>query len=137
MASQSSRSLRATRSSMGGQRRTILCHHGEPPVLKVASKKENPRSACVCYGLGLGELEWVIVLLLLSDARWLAALQVGKECGFFQWANQEHAEKDPEKVRLRNKVLKLKLKLKAIEGKLKIAAFVRLLGWLGLLVMWL
>ncbi|MED6124378.1 hypothetical protein PIB30_058405 [Stylosanthes scabra] len=108
MASQSSRSSRATRRTASKQRRTILCHHGEPPVLRVSAAKENSERrfwGCVHY-------------------------KVGNECMFFHWADQEHAEEDPEKVKLRNKVLKLKSMLKAIEGKLKIATFVGLLGWL-------
>ncbi|MED6145627.1 hypothetical protein PIB30_027065 [Stylosanthes scabra] len=116
MASQNSRSSsRATRSSASGQRQMILCYHGEPPVLKVVATKENPGRrfwGCVHY-------------------------DEEKECGFFQWADQEHVEEDPEMVRLRIKVSKLKLKVKAIEGKLKVVAFAGLLGWLGLLVMWL
>ncbi|MED6126697.1 hypothetical protein PIB30_080848 [Stylosanthes scabra] len=110
MTSQSSRSSRAYWSSASGQRRMmLLCHHGEPPVLRVSGTKENPRRRF-----------WV-----------------HEECGFFCWADQEQAEEDPEKVKLRKKVVTLKSKLKEIEGKLKIAVFVGLVGWLGLICLWL
>ncbi|MED6212936.1 hypothetical protein PIB30_088263 [Stylosanthes scabra] len=116
MASQSSRSFRASRSSASGHRRPILlCHHGEPAVFKVFGTKENP-----------GRRFWGCV-----------RCKVHEECGFFCWADQEQAMEDPEKVKLRKKVVTLKSKLKVVEGKLKIVVFIGLVGWLGVIWLWL
>ncbi|MED6152131.1 hypothetical protein PIB30_088954, partial [Stylosanthes scabra] len=43
MASQTSRLSRSSRSTGTAQRTTLVCGHGEPPVLRVSGTKENPR----------------------------------------------------------------------------------------------
>ncbi|MED6189816.1 hypothetical protein PIB30_099744 [Stylosanthes scabra] len=120
-ASQSSTCLRMTQITSSAQRRTLVCHHGVRLVFRVSGTKENPGRrfrGCVYY-------------------------EVQEECGFFQWADQwvdreqVEVEKDQEKAKLRKKVVALKSKLKAMEGKMKIVGFLGLVGWLGFLCLWL
>ncbi|MED6116073.1 hypothetical protein PIB30_096654, partial [Stylosanthes scabra] len=47
------------------------------------------------------------------------------------------SEEDAEKVKLRKKVLWLKLKVKRCEWRLKIVAFIGIIGWLWLFSIWL
>ncbi|MED6175691.1 hypothetical protein PIB30_080754 [Stylosanthes scabra] len=56
-------------------------------------------------------------------------------CDFFRWVDQELPEEDPEKAKLRKEVLSLKLNVKACEWRLKMAAVVAMIGWLGLFSM--
>ncbi|MED6193501.1 hypothetical protein PIB30_020116 [Stylosanthes scabra] len=53
---------------------------------------------------------------------------VQEHCDFFLWANQELPEEDAKKAKLRKKVLSLKSKMKTCEWRLKIAAFIGILG---------
>ncbi|MED6163773.1 hypothetical protein PIB30_083294 [Stylosanthes scabra] len=117
--STSSRTTRRTTSR--AQRRTLVCHHGKPLVLRVSGTKENP-----------GRQFWGC-----------AYYDVQEECDFFQWPDrwveeeQVEVEEDQEKAKLRKKVVALKAKLKAMEGQIKISWFLGLVGWLGFLGLWL
>ncbi|MED6138174.1 hypothetical protein PIB30_071784 [Stylosanthes scabra] len=109
MASRSS-----SRTTARTQRRALACHHEEPPVLRVLGTKDNPGRlflGCVYY-------------------------QVHEECNFFCWVDAEQEESDPEKEQLRKKVVSLKFRLKAIEWKMKVAVYVELVGWFGLMYLW-
>ncbi|MED6216708.1 hypothetical protein PIB30_010148 [Stylosanthes scabra] len=105
-----SRTTRRTTSS--ANRTTLVCHHGKPPVLRVSGTTENPGRrfwGCVYYDLG-----W--------------------ECDFFQWVDRRIEEEqvvvaeDQEKAKLRRKVVALKVKLRAMERKMKISWFIGLVG---------
>ncbi|MED6189046.1 hypothetical protein PIB30_091814 [Stylosanthes scabra] len=112
MASQNSWSSRRGGSSVQS-RRTVVCHHGAPAVLRTSGTKENP-----------GRRFWGCVFY-------------EEQCDFFCWADLEQAEEDPEKAKLRRKVISLKLKVKAIEMRLQIAAIVGLVGWVWLISIWI
>ncbi|MED6138895.1 hypothetical protein PIB30_078822 [Stylosanthes scabra] len=87
----------------------MVCSHGDKAVLRVSGTKENP-----------GRRFWG-----------LSPLRCG-ECDFFCWANQEqeNVQEDPEKAKLRRKVLFLKIELRAFEWRLKTAVLVALIGWM-------
>ncbi|XP_015934633.1 uncharacterized protein LOC107460760 [Arachis duranensis] len=112
MASESSRS---SRSRGSGQKRGVLCGHGERPVLRVSGTKENP-----------GRRFWGCVYY-----------EVNEECQFFRWADPEAGSEDPHVTRLKRKVVALKADVKASEWKLKVAAMLCLVGWVGCLCCWL
>ncbi|MED6219649.1 hypothetical protein PIB30_037715 [Stylosanthes scabra] len=116
MASQNSWSSRTTR--RGGESaqsgRMVLCEHGVPTVKRISGMKENsgrPFWGCVYY-------------------------KVQEHCEFFCWADEEQMEEDPEKSRLRRKVISLKSKVKTIEMRLMIVSVVGLVGWVWLLSIW-
>ncbi|RYR67900.1 hypothetical protein Ahy_A03g014357 [Arachis hypogaea] len=112
MASESSRSSR-TRGS--GQKRGLLCEHGERPVLRVSGMKENP-----------GQRFWGYVYYEVKD-----------ECQFFRWADPEAETEDPQVARLKRKVVALKANVKASEWKLMVAVVLGMVGWVGCLFLWL
>ncbi|MED6224194.1 hypothetical protein PIB30_081559 [Stylosanthes scabra] len=121
-ASGSSRTTRRITSS--ANRMALVCHHGKPPVLRVSGTMENP-----------GRRFWGCAYY---DVRW-----VRRECDFFQWADRRVEDEqvvvaeDQEKAKLRRKVVALKVKLRAMERKMKISWFVGLVGWLGFLGLWM
>ncbi|MED6179997.1 hypothetical protein PIB30_006114 [Stylosanthes scabra] len=85
------------------------------PVLRVSRTNENP-----------GRRFWGCVYYDMKE-----------QCKFFQWANP--AEDDDgymEAARLKKKVACLKVKLKATKWRLNVAICVGLVGWVGLLYMW-
>ncbi|MED6125077.1 hypothetical protein PIB30_065119 [Stylosanthes scabra] len=117
MDSQGSSGSRSLRSTASAQRKMLVCSHGVRPVLRVSRTIKNPERqfwGCVYY-------------------------EVHGQCDFFFWADQELPKEDHEKTKLRKKVLslKLKLKVKAYEWRLKMDTFLAILGWLGLFSMWL
>ncbi|MED6132231.1 hypothetical protein PIB30_017308 [Stylosanthes scabra] len=104
-------SCSSSRSTARMRRSVLVCHHRIPAVLRVSGTKDNPGRrfwGCVHY-------------------------QVRKECDFFCWANTEIDEPDPKKEKLRKKVVAMKLRLKSNEWKMKVAVYVGLVGWLGLI----
>ncbi|RYQ92557.1 hypothetical protein Ahy_B09g098787 [Arachis hypogaea] len=112
MASESSRSSR-TRGST--QKRGLLCGHGERPVLRISEMKDNP-----------GRQFWGCVYY-----------EVKEECQFFRWTDPEAETEDPQVARLKKKVVALKANVKASEWKLKVAAVLGMVGWVGCLFLWL
>ncbi|MED6193581.1 hypothetical protein PIB30_020889 [Stylosanthes scabra] len=120
--SQSSRSRWSRTRSQSLERTSLLCHHGKEPVLRVSETSENPGRrfwGCVYYDVGS------------------SPPSVKEQCQFFQWA--EPAKDDDgyiEVARLKKKVACLKVKLKAAEWRLIMAIAVGLVGWVGMLCMW-
>ncbi|MED6155726.1 hypothetical protein PIB30_007591 [Stylosanthes scabra] len=114
MASQCSR---ASRSQSSSQFTPVVCFHGVKAVLRVSGTKENPRRrfwGCMYY-------------------------RVQDHCKFFQWAEPEteNAEEDSEKVRMRRKIGCLKMKVKKAEYRMKIAVVFGVVGWVGMLFLWM
>ncbi|MED6174789.1 hypothetical protein PIB30_072302 [Stylosanthes scabra] len=100
----------------------MVCGHGEPVVLRTSRTKENPERCfwgCVRYPIRF-------------DGVW----KLQEQCGFFCWADKDPSEVDPEKEKLKQKVLKLKTRLRASEWKMKDVVYVGLAGWLGIFYMW-
>ncbi|MED6124036.1 hypothetical protein PIB30_055206 [Stylosanthes scabra] len=110
MASQSSHGSRSSWGNSSTRRRTMVCSHGDKAVLRVSGTKENP-----------GRRFWGC-----------PHYDVGGECHFFRWADQEqeNVQEDPEKAKLRRKVLFLKTELRAFEWRLKTVVLVALIGWM-------
>ncbi|MED6115359.1 hypothetical protein PIB30_089698 [Stylosanthes scabra] len=107
MASQSLRGSRSSRSTGSAQRRGLLCSHRVPPVLRVSGTKENP-----------GRRFWDYVYY-------------EEDCDFLCWADKEQLGEDPEKEKLRKKVISLKTH----DEELIIKDCCEV-GWLGLFCRW-
>ncbi|MED6188457.1 hypothetical protein PIB30_086129 [Stylosanthes scabra] len=102
MASQSSRGSRSSWRNASARRRTIVCSHGDKAVLRVSGTKENlGRRFCGCPHYDVGKFE-----------------------------EQENVQEDPEKAKLRRKVLFLKTELRTYEWRLKTVVLVALIGWM-------
>ncbi|XP_025617957.1 uncharacterized protein [Arachis hypogaea] len=106
-------SVSQTRGS--AQKKGLLCGHVERPVLRVSETKENS-----------GRQFWGYVYYEVKD-----------ECQFFRWADPEAESEDPHVARLKRKVVVLKADVKASEWKLKVAAVLGMVGWVGCLFCWL
>ncbi|MED6173903.1 hypothetical protein PIB30_064079 [Stylosanthes scabra] len=109
MSSQTSR-----RSQSSSQRRSFLCDHGEPSVLRVSGTKDNPGRrfwGCRYYQVSLS---------FLPDNHFDPPQEDGCD----------------EIAKLKKKVGTLKLRVKTAEWRLKVALVVGLVGWVSLLSLW-
>ncbi|MED6109878.1 hypothetical protein PIB30_037627 [Stylosanthes scabra] len=98
------------------RRTTIVCYHGDPAVLRFSGTKENP-----------GRRFWGCSHYEVRT----------KRCRFFTWADAEQEEADPEKEKLRKKVLSLKSRMEATEWKMQVVVLVRMVGWVLFIYTWL
>ncbi|RYQ87724.1 hypothetical protein Ahy_B09g095260 isoform B [Arachis hypogaea] len=103
----------ATQSSKASRFRSpakeLLCGHGERPILRTSSMKDNP------------------------GRRFWSCVQDGYD--FFRWADLETggAQQEVEIARTRRKITKLKARLKEVETKLRVVAALCIAGWVGFL----
>ncbi|MED6167800.1 hypothetical protein PIB30_006080 [Stylosanthes scabra] len=112
MASSSSRYSRphSTSQTSGGG---VVCHHGVRPVLRVARTKEN------------------------HGRRFWGCAHYAEPCEFFVWADSGlEQEEENEKVKLRRKVAKLKIRVKRAERMKNVAVLFALVGWVGVMLLW-
>ncbi|RYR08603.1 hypothetical protein Ahy_B05g076360 [Arachis hypogaea] len=112
MASQSSRA-----SSFRSAAKELLCGHGERPILRTSSTKENS-----------GRRFWGCVYYEVYDG-----------CDFFRWADPEPGgiQQEAEIARNRRNITKLKTRLKEVEKKLWVVAALCIAGWVGSLFLML
>ncbi|RYQ83642.1 uncharacterized protein LOC107620346 [Arachis ipaensis] len=112
MASQSSRASRFCSDA-----KELLCGHGERPILRTSSTKDNP-----------GRRFWGCVYYEVQDG-----------CDFFIWADPEPGgvQQEVEFARNRRKITKLKARLKELETKLWVVAALCFAGWVGFLFLFL
>ncbi|XP_057755701.1 uncharacterized protein LOC130974877 [Arachis stenosperma] len=103
MASQSSRASRFRLDA-----KELLCGHGERPILRTSSTKDNP-----------GRRFWGCVYYKVQDG-----------CDFFRWADPEPGggHQEVEFARNRRKITKLKARLKELETKLWVVAALCIAG---------
>ncbi|RYR18786.1 hypothetical protein Ahy_B03g063398 [Arachis hypogaea] len=108
MASQSSRASR-----FHSPAKELLCGHGERPILRTSSTKDNT-----------GRRFWGCVYYEVQDG-----------CDFFKWADSEPggAQQEVEIARNRRKIMKLKTRLKEVETKFWVVAALCITGWVGFL----
>ncbi|XP_052117829.1 uncharacterized protein LOC107490905 [Arachis duranensis] len=83
----------------------LLCGHGERPILRTSSTKDNP------------------------GRRFWGCVQDG--CDFFRWVDPEPggAQQEVEIARTRRKITKLKTRLREVETKLWVVAALCIAGW--------
>ncbi|QHO13369.1 DNA-(Apurinic or apyrimidinic site) lyase 2-like [Arachis hypogaea] len=108
MAFQSSRASRFRSAA-----KELLCGHGERPILRTSSTKDNT-----------GRRFWGCVYYEVQDS-----------CDFFRWADPEpgSVQEEVEIARNRRKITKLKTRLKEVETKLWVVAALCIAGWVRFL----
>ncbi|RYR14175.1 hypothetical protein Ahy_B04g070781 [Arachis hypogaea] len=98
-----------SRCRSSAQKKELLYGHGERPVLQILGTKNN-----------FGRQFWGCVYY-----------EIKEECEFFRWADPEGESENPQVASLRRKVVALKAKVMEAEWKLKVAAVLGMVGWIG------
>ncbi|RYR34554.1 hypothetical protein Ahy_A10g049502 [Arachis hypogaea] len=95
----------------------LLCGHGERPILRTSSTKDNP-----------GRKFWGCVYYEVQDG-----------CDFFRCVDLETGgvQQEVEFARNRRKITKLKARLKEVEMKLWFVGALCIVGWVGFLFLFL
>ncbi|RYR07758.1 hypothetical protein Ahy_B05g075186 [Arachis hypogaea] len=134
MAFQSSRASRFRSAA-----KELLCGHGERPILRTSSTKDNTgrrfwgcvyyEVRCSSYFAIVGLRIWDLFICLCDFC------QVQDSCDFFRWADPEpgSVQEEVEIARNRRKITKLKTRLKEVETKLWVVAALCIAGWVRFL----